>query len=123
MPKVLSIAEVNEFRERLCRAAERLFAERGPEAVTMRQLAEELGVSPMTPYRYFRDKDDILAAVRTKGFNQFAQVLEAARTLAVSMLRSSRSTARVAGRGWWLVGGLPPTSHRLPAIFCARSSA
>lgn len=79
MPKVLSIAEVNEFRERLCLAAERLFAERGPEAVTMRQLAAELGVSPMTPYRYFRDKDDILAAVRTKGFNQFAQVLEAAR--------------------------------------------
>lgn len=86
MPRVLSPADVNEFRERLCQAAERLFAERGPEAVTMRQLAAELGVSPMTPYRYFQDKEDILAAVRTNGFNQFAQALESARDSVKSAL-------------------------------------
>jgi AcrR family transcriptional regulator len=79
MPRVLSQADVTDFRERLCEAAERLFAEHGPDAVTMRQLAAELGVSPMTPYRYFRDKDDILAAVRTNGFDRFAQALEHAR--------------------------------------------
>src|SRR3954471_12614144 len=79
MPRVLSETDVADFRERLCEAAERLFAERGPDAVTMRQLAAELGVSPMTPYRYFHDKDDILAAVRTNGFNRFAQALETAR--------------------------------------------
>ena len=79
MPRVLSEADVADFRERLCDAAERLFAEQGPDAVTMRQLAAELGVSPMTPYRYFRDKDDILAAVRTNGFNRFALALETAR--------------------------------------------
>lgn len=84
MPRVLSEAEVADFRERLCEAAERLFAEKGPEAVTMRQLAAELGVSPMTPYRYFRDKDDILAAVRTNGFNRFAEALEIARATAGS---------------------------------------
>jgi AcrR family transcriptional regulator len=78
MPRVLSEADVADFRERLCEAAERLFAEKGPEAVTMRQLAAELGVSPMTPYRYFQDKDDILAAVRTSGFNRFAEALEKA---------------------------------------------
>lgn len=79
MPRVLTETDVADFRLRLCAAAERLFAERGPEAVTMRQLAAELGVSPMTPYRYFQDKDDILAAVRTNGFTQFADALEAAR--------------------------------------------
>ena len=79
MPRVLTDTDVADFRERLCAAAERLFAEHGPDAVTMRQLAAELGVSPMTPYRYFRDKDDILAAVRTNGFNRFAEALEAAR--------------------------------------------
>lgn len=79
MPRVLSESDVADFRERLCEAAERLFAEKGPEAVTMRQLAAELGVSPMTPYRYFKDKDDILAAVRTSGFDRFAEALEAAR--------------------------------------------
>ena len=79
MPRVLTKADVADFRERLCAAAERLFAERGPDAVTMRQLSAELGVSPMTPYRYFEDKDDILAAVRTNAFTRFAQALEAAR--------------------------------------------
>lgn len=78
MPRVLSETDVADFRERLCDVAERLFAEKGPEAVTMRQLAAELGVSPMTPYRYFQDKEDILAAVRTSGFNRFAEALERA---------------------------------------------
>jgi AcrR family transcriptional regulator len=77
MPRALSPAQVEDFRERLCVAAEHLFAEHGPEAVTMRQLAAELGVSPMTPYRYFKDKDDILAAVRASGFDRFAKALEA----------------------------------------------
>ena len=80
MPRVLSESDVADFRERLCEAAEKLFAEKGPDAVTMRQLASELGVSPMTPYRYFTDKEDILAAVRTNGFNRFAEALETALT-------------------------------------------
>ncbi|MDP3854093.1 TetR/AcrR family transcriptional regulator [Phenylobacterium sp.] len=78
MPRVLSESDVTDFRERLCEVAEKLFAEKGPDAVTMRQLAAELGVSPMTPYRYFTDKEDILAAVRTNGFNRFADALEGA---------------------------------------------
>jgi AcrR family transcriptional regulator len=61
--------------------AERLFAERGSGTVTMRELARELGVSAMTPYRYFKDKDAILAAVRANAFDAFAEALElAART-------------------------------------------
>jgi AcrR family transcriptional regulator len=79
MPRVLTDTDVADFRDRLCEAAERLFAERGPDAVTMRQLASDLGVSPMTPYRYFQDKEDILAAVRANGFNRFAEALETAR--------------------------------------------
>src|SRR3954468_15270471 len=85
MPRVLTETDVADFRERLCEAAERLFAEKGPDAVTMRQLSAELGVSPMTPYRYFEDKDDILAAVRTSGFTRFAEALEAARAAAPDM--------------------------------------
>lgn len=78
MPKVLSEAEIAGFRERLIDAAERLFAEKGLEAVSLRQLASELEVSPMTPYRYFKDKDEMLAAVRTRGFDRFAEGLETA---------------------------------------------
>lgn len=79
MPKILTDEDVARFRDRLCDVAERLFAEHGPEAVTIRQLAAELGVSPMTPYRYFKDKDAILAAVRTRAFDRHADALEEAR--------------------------------------------
>lgn len=78
MPKTLSDQDIADFRDRLCDVAERLFAEHGPEAVTMRQLAAELKVSPMTPYRYFQDKDAMMAAVRARGFSRHADALEAA---------------------------------------------
>jgi AcrR family transcriptional regulator len=76
MPRPLSTAEVSDFRERLCDAAARLFAEHGRDGFSLRELASELGVSPMTPYRYFKDKDEILAAVRARAFNRFADALE-----------------------------------------------
>ena len=78
MPRTLSTAEVADFRERLCDAAAKIFVEKGEQGFTLRELASALGVSPMTPYRYFHDKDEILAAVRARGFRQFAQTLEAA---------------------------------------------
>jgi AcrR family transcriptional regulator len=78
MPRVLSDSDVTGFRDRACAVAARLFAAKGPEGVTMRELASVLGVSPMTPYRYFRDKDDILAAVRARAFDRFAEALEMA---------------------------------------------
>ena len=79
MPKILTDEDVARFRDRLCDVAERLFAEHGAEAVTIRQLAAELGVSAMTPYRYFKDKDAILAAVRARAFDRHADALERAR--------------------------------------------
>ncbi|WP_144147902.1 TetR/AcrR family transcriptional regulator [Paraburkholderia sp. BCC1884] len=78
MPKILSADDIQQFRETMRRVAENAFATRGAQGVTMRELAKELGCSAMTPYRYFRDKDDILAMVRAAAFNRFAARLEAA---------------------------------------------
>lgn len=109
MPRVLSESDVADFRERLCVAAERLFAERGPDAVTMRQLASELGVSPMTPYRYFHDKDDILAAVRANGFNRFAEALEKARAEG----RSARGKGAAVGEAYVAFALEHPHTYKL----------
>jgi len=109
MPRVLSEADVTDFRERLCEAAERLFAEQGPDAVTMRQLAAELGVSPMTPYRYFRDKEAILAAVRTNGFNRFAEALETARDGA----KDARSKGAAVGEAYVTFAFEHPHTYKL----------
>jgi AcrR family transcriptional regulator len=80
VPRTLSDADIETFRERLCDVAEEQFAAHGPDGVTLRQLADALGVSSMTPYRYFKDKDAILAAVRTRAFSRFAEAMEQART-------------------------------------------
>jgi AcrR family transcriptional regulator len=78
VPRILSDADVTGFRERLCEAAARLFAERGRDGFNMRELAAQLGVSAMTPYRYFKDKDEIFAVVRARAFERFADQMAAA---------------------------------------------
>ncbi len=79
MPRVaLSSQAIGRFRDELIAVATRRFSEAGYAGVTLRGLASELGVSPMTPYRYFRDKDEIFAAIRAAGFRRFADAEEAA---------------------------------------------
>jgi AcrR family transcriptional regulator len=78
MPRNLSDGERSAFRARAAAVAERLLATRGPDAVTMRELARALGVSAMTPYRYFQDKDEILAVARAAALDRLAAALEAA---------------------------------------------
>jgi AcrR family transcriptional regulator len=79
MPRAaLQPDEIATFRQRASEAATKLFAAHGYEAVTMRALAERLGVSAMTPYRYLAGKDELVALVRTSAFRQFGDALEAA---------------------------------------------
>ncbi|NPT53398.1 TetR/AcrR family transcriptional regulator [Paraburkholderia elongata] len=96
MPKTLSSDDIQQFRETMRRVAENAFATRGAQGVTMRELAKELGCSAMTPYRYFRDKDEILAMVRAAAFNRFAARLEAAAREAPATDHSAVSDAYVA---------------------------
>jgi AcrR family transcriptional regulator len=109
MPKTLKEAEIEEFRDDLCAAAARIFAEKGPEGFSMRELAASAGVSPMTPYRYFRNKEDILAAVRTRAFLRFAETLEAAFALDGDALAKSRAV----GRAYVRFAFEEPYSYRL----------
>lgn len=79
MPRAaLSQDQVDEFRDALCAAATRLFAEQGYEGVTMRALAKDLGCSPMTPYRYFENKAAIFETVRLAAADRFADAIEGA---------------------------------------------
>ena len=76
MPRVaLRPADIAAFRGRVVDAAIKLFARHGYDAVTMRALATELGVSAMTPYRYLGGKDELVAMVRAEAFRRFADHL------------------------------------------------
>jgi AcrR family transcriptional regulator len=50
-------------RERIIAAALELLEREGLEGLSMRRLAERIGVTPMALYRYFHDKDELLDAV------------------------------------------------------------
>jgi AcrR family transcriptional regulator len=58
------------LREELLLAAIRLIAEVGPTAFTLREVARRAGVSHNAPYRHFRDRDDLMAAVAAQGFRE-----------------------------------------------------
>jgi AcrR family transcriptional regulator len=96
MRPVLTEEEVAEFRADICRVAEVLFARHGVEGVTMRQIAAELDCSPTTAYRYFKSKEEILAAVRAAAFNRFCEVIEAA----TQSSPDSRISARNVGQAY-----------------------
>lgn len=78
MPKILSPIDVLQFRQRLCDLALKTFAEQGIEGLSLRGLAAAAGCSRTTPYRYFKNKADILAAVRQAEFERMADQMEQA---------------------------------------------
>jgi AcrR family transcriptional regulator len=59
------------LREALIRAALELIAQKGPAGFTFAEAARWAGVSPAAPYRHFRDRDELLASVALRGFEQF----------------------------------------------------
>src|SRR6266702_3244482 len=63
------------LREALLLAAIRLIGEVGPTAFTLREVARRAGVSHNAPYRHFRDRDDLMAAVAAQGFRELTQAM------------------------------------------------
>ncbi|WJG10664.1 TetR/AcrR family transcriptional regulator [Aliiglaciecola sp. LCG003] len=78
MPKVLTPEEIRCFRNRMCDHALASFGKHGVEGISLRGLAADLSCSRTTPYRYFKNKADILAALRQREFGCIADTLEAA---------------------------------------------
>jgi AcrR family transcriptional regulator len=63
------------LKEALIRAALDLIAKKGPAGFTFAEAARWAGVSPAAPYRHFRDRDELLADVARRGFDQFEVAL------------------------------------------------
>ena len=63
------------LREALIRAALELIASKGTAGFTFAEAARFAGVSPAAPYRHFRDRDELMASVAIRGFEQFEAAL------------------------------------------------
>src|SRR5438105_7608436 len=63
------------LKEALLQAALDLIAQKGAAGFTFADAARWAGVSPAAPYRHFRDRDELLASVALRGFQQFEAAL------------------------------------------------
>lgn len=63
-------------KEQLVSAASKLLDSGGQNAVTLRAVAEQVGVSHNAPYRHFRNRSALLAAVAERDFNRLRQAFE-----------------------------------------------
>jgi AcrR family transcriptional regulator len=66
-----------DLREAMIRVAQELLESEGPSSWTVRAAARIAGVSSGAPYRHFADKDTLLAAVATRGFDDLRTELAA----------------------------------------------
>jgi AcrR family transcriptional regulator len=57
-------------RDLIIRAAADLLDRGGPDAVTMRAIAERIGMSHNAPYSHFEDKTSVLAAIAAREFSK-----------------------------------------------------
>lgn len=70
------------LRSALLDIAEEALQEQGPEALSVRDLAERAGVSRAAPYRHFADKRELEAAVAGRGFSRLCEQFQQAQGLA-----------------------------------------
>ncbi len=67
-----------DLRRALILAAERILEREGPQALSLRAVAREAGVSPAAPYHHFKDKSDLLNAIAEAGFEALGEAIKGA---------------------------------------------
>ena len=83
-----------DLREALVSAAQDAVEAGGPEALSLRDLAQSLGVSTAAPYRHFPDRRALLAEVAAKGFADLNAAYARAQADADTPIAALRETAR-----------------------------
>jgi len=68
------------LRSALLKASLNLIRQKGSRGFTIREVARRGGVSHTAPYRHFRDKDDLLAAIAEEGFFRLTASLKGSAT-------------------------------------------
>jgi len=67
-----------DLKNALIQAGVEILAKEGMGGLSLRKVAQHAGVSHSAPYAHFPDKQSLIAAISTEGFNQLYNELEAA---------------------------------------------
>ncbi len=87
-----SAAELTPRAREIVAAARELLEDEGPEALSMRRLAERIGIRAPSIYKHLPGKDALEAAVISHGFEELAVALDG--TTLEDLAREYRSFAR-----------------------------
>jgi len=85
-----------KLKPALLKAALELIREVGPTAFTLRGVARRAGVSHNAPYRHFRNREELLAAVAREGFDRLTQSM----TKAAESGANAAERLHLSGRGY-----------------------
>ncbi len=75
----MSEVEPIDVRGRIMEEATRLFVTRGYHGISMREIAEAVGVSKAGLYYHFKDKEDLFIAILTANLEQIDRIITEAR--------------------------------------------
>ena len=67
-----------DLKNALIKAGVEILSKEGIEGLSLRKVAQRAGVSHSAPYSHFPDKQSLIAAISTEGFNQLYAELDAA---------------------------------------------
>ena len=104
-----NVHDAEELKRAFLNAASNIFAQGGLEAVSMRAVAAAVGVSPMTPYRYFADKAELLTGL----WDQATRALLDEVRAAVDAAGTAREKARAHLETWISYWEKHPDQYRL----------
>ena len=94
----MTTAESIDVPDRIMEEATRLFVTRGYHGISMREIAEAVGVSKAGLYYHFKDKEDLFIAILTTNLNQIDHIHHARR--ARPARRRANKSARSSRRFW-----------------------
>lgn len=99
----------HELRQRIVHAALTTFRQHGEQAVTMRGIAQQVGVSQMALYGYFNDKSHLLRSTWEFLFSELQEQIQ----LAISNKRSGRAKLTALFEAWLRYWEENPRNYRL----------
>ncbi len=71
-------AQPQDVRQQILHEATRLFVDRGYHRLSMREIAEAVGVSKAGLYYHFKDKEDLFLAILTNNLDRLEQTIQQA---------------------------------------------
>ena len=66
-----------DLRDALIRAGLEILENEDAHALSLRKVARQAGVSHAAPYRHFEDKNSLLSAIATQGFQLLSAAMQA----------------------------------------------